>query len=363
MKKILIIANSNVGLYKFRKELIVELIKKNEVYILVPYGKNIDKLVAMGVKFIDCPYLDRRGTNILKDLRLIIDFYAKMKKIKPDIILTYTIKPNIYGGYLARLKHIPYIVNITGLGTALENRGALQTLTSFMYKLALKDAKMIFFQNNSNRDFMVEKGIVSKKNNYEVIPGSGVNLKEFQFTPYPKEKNLKFAFVSRIMKQKGIEQYLNAARYIKKKYPQTEFHIYGFCEEDYRIILAQLHDEKVICYHGMVENMATVYKNISCIIHPTYYPEGMSNVLLEACASGRPIITTNRPGCGEIVDDKVNGFVVKERDSQDLMNKIEQFLNLSIEQKEKMGIAARKKVEKEFNRQIIINRYLKEIQK
>lgn len=358
MKRILIIANNDVGLYKFRKELITELTKENEIYLLLPYGKNVDKLIALGAKFIDCPYLERRGTNPFKDIRLMLYF----RKLKPDVILTYTIKPNIYGGYAARLCKIPYIVNVTGLGTALENEGILQKITSLMYKVALKDAKKIFFQNQANQDFMLDRKIIDKSNSYEIIPGSGVNLQEYQVKPYPKQEQVKFAFVSRIMKQKGIDQYLAAAKYIKKKYPETEFHIYGFCEEEYQGVLNKLHAEKVINYHVMVQDMQSVYQKISCLIHPTYYPEGMSNVLLEACASGRPIITTDRPGCREIVDDGINGFVIAEQNSKDLTDKIEQFLHLNLDQREKMGVAARKKVEREFDRQIIVSKYLAEIQ-
>ena len=234
MKRILIIANNDVGLYKFRKELITELTKENEIYLLLPYGKNVDKLIALGAKFIDCPYLERRGTNPFKDIRLMLYFRKNIRKLKPDVILTYTIKPNIYGGYAARLCKIPYIVNVTGLGTALENEGILQKITSLMYKVALKDAKKIFFQNQANQDFMLDRKIIDKSNSYEIIPGSGVNLQEYQVKPYPKQEQVKFAFVSRIMKQKGIDQYLAAAKYIKKKYPETEFHIYGFCEEEYQ---------------------------------------------------------------------------------------------------------------------------------
>lgn len=276
MKRILIIANNDVGLYKFRKELITELTKENEVYLLLPCGKNVDKLIALGAKFIDCPYLERRGTNPFKDMRLMLYFRKNIRKLKPDVILTYTIKPNIYGGYAARLCKIPYIVNVTGLGTALENEGILQKITSLMYKVALKDAKKIFFQNQANQDFMLDRKIIDKSNSYEIIPGSGVNLQEYQVKPYLKQEQVKFAFVSRIMKQKGIDQYLAAAKYIKKKYPETEFHIYGFCEEEYQGVLNKLHAEKVINYHGMVQDMQSVYQKISCLIHPTYYPEGMS---------------------------------------------------------------------------------------
>src|SRR5699024_8742538 len=165
------------------------------------------------------------------------------------------------------------------------------------------------------------------------------------------------------MKEKGIDQYLDAAQYIKNKYPNTEFHVLGYCEEDYEDKLNKMQAEGMIQYHGMVDDVREFHKISHCTIHPTYYPEGMSNVLLESAASGRPIITTNRSGCREIVEDGVNGYVVEQENSQDLINKIEEFLNLSYEEKKEMSLSGRKKVEQEFDRQIVVDAYEEEIQK
>ena len=163
------------------------------------------------------------------------------------------------------------------------------------------------------------------------------------------------------MKEKGIDQYLNAAKVIKKKYPNTEFHICGFCEAEYKGRLDEFNKNGTVIYHGLIGDVAGFLKNIHCVVHPTYYPEGISNVLLEACASGRPIITTDRSGCREIVDDDVNGYVTSQKNSAELIKVIEKFLSLNYEEKREMGINARKKVEEHFDRQIVVEAYMKEL--
>ena len=356
--KILIITNNDMGLYKFRKELIEELVKKNDVFIALPKGDFCEKLVAIGCHYIEAE-LERHGTNPIKELKVISLYKKIIKEIKPDLVFTYTIKPNIYAGMACASLGVPYIANITGLGTAVENPGVMQFFTVKLYKYALRKAKKVFFQNTENRDFMVSKGVI--KGPYDVLPGSGVNLDQYEVSEYPNGDTVDFLFVSRIMKEKGIDQYIDAAIYIRKKYPKTRFHICGFCEQAYEETLKKLQSDGIIIYHGLVKDMASVYKQMSCIIHPTYYPEGLSNVLLESAASGRPIITTNRAGCREVVDDGINGYVIEEKNSKDLVEKIELFLNKSLDERKKMGISGREKVEKEFNREIVIDKYLAEM--
>lgn len=357
--KILILANNDVGLYKFRKELIGEFLKEHEVFICLPDGNFVRELVTMGCEFVPCNILDRHGTNPIKELRLFSWYKKVLKDYKPDIVFTYTIKPNVYGGAACASQNIPYIVNVTGLGLAVENGGMLQRITLAMYRFGLRKAQKVFFQNSENRDFLLKHHVV--KNAYDMLPGSGVNLVQYQVTDYPKSHTVDFAFIARIMKEKGIEQYLDAAQYIRKKYPNTRFHICGFCEQNYKEKIEELVKQGIVIYHGLVRDMTEIYKMISCVVHPTYYTEGISNVLLESAACGRPIITTNRSGCREVVDDGVNGYVVREKDSKDLINKIEKFLNLSIDEKQKMGIAGRRKVEREFDRQLVIEKYVAEV--
>lgn len=358
MKKILILANSDAGLYKFRKELIQELVNKYEVYISLPDGEFIDQLKTLGCKYIKAT-ISRRGTNPVTDFKLLLKYKKIMINLKPNIVLTYTIKPNVYGGLICRILKIPYIANVTGLGTAVENSGLLQKITLYLYRISLKYAKCIFFQNTENIKFFMDNKIIENK--YRLIPGSGVNLEHFHVLDYPSDETIEFAFISRIMKEKGIDQYLEAAEFIKNKYPNTIFHVCGSCEKAYEYKLKILQDKGIIQYHGMQKDVRRILAKTHCTIHPTYYPEGMSNVLLESAASGRPLITTNRSGCKEIIDDGVNGYIVEQQNSADLIEKIEKFLKLSYEEKKNMGLSGRAKAEKEFNRQIVVDAYMDEI--
>ncbi|MGX4668314.1 glycosyltransferase family 4 protein [Cerasibacillus sp. JNUCC 74] len=360
MKKVLFLVNHDVVIYNFRLEIVERLLKEGyEVFISSPYGERIDDLVSMGCTYVEAS-LSRHGTNIMEEMKLITYYKKVIKDIKPDIVLSFTIKPNIYGGIACKYLNVPYIANITGLGTAVENPGIMQKVSILLYKYAFSKINCVFFQNQENQQFFIDRKIAIGK--HKLIPGSGVNLERFRVQEFPTEETIQFVFISRIMKQKGIDQYLEAAKYIKETHPKTSFHICGFCEEEYEDTLEKLHSQEIIFYHGMVRNVVDVIKTSHCIVHPTYYPEGMSNVLLEASSSGRPIITTNRSGCKEIVDNGVNGYIVEPRNSNDLIEKIEKFLKLSLEEKRKMGLAGRKKVEKEFDRQIVVDAYVNQIQ-
>jgi len=357
--KILVLANFGMGLYNFRKELLEEFINQNhEVIVSLPNDEYVPKLEELGCKFIDTP-ISRRGTNPLTDLKLLMNYKKIIKNVDPDVVLTYTIKPNIYGGLACRLAKVPYIANITGLGSAVENGGLLQKITLFLYKIALKRAKCVFFQNKENKEFLTKKEIV--KGNHKILPGSGVNLNEYSLMDYPSDENINFLFISRVMKEKGIDQYLDAASYIKGKYSNTVFHIVGFCEEAYEAKLKEMQAQNIISYHGKQNDVRKFHEISHCTIHPTYYPEGMSNVLLESAACGRPIITTDRAGCREIIDNDINGYLVEQQNSQDLINKIEKFIELGKKAKNEMGIQGRMKVEKEFDRRIVVKTYLNEL--
>ena len=359
--RILIFANNVGGLVSFRRELLEALRKNNEeVFCCVPAGDAIEAVKALGCRFVPIE-MDRHGTNPFQELKLLSSYRKILKAIKPDIVFTYTIKCNAYGGMACSMMKIPYVANITGLGTAIENGGIMQKVSLFLYKAGLRKAQKVFFQNTENRDFMLAHGAV--RGAYDMLPGSGVNLDKYTVCPYPAGETVDFIFVARIMKEKGIDQYLEAAKYITEKYPQTRFHICGTCEPEYAGNLEELHEKGVVIYHGAVSDMEKIYAMASCTVHPTYYPEGMSNVLLESCACGRPIITTDRSGCREIVDNGVNGFIVRQRDSQDLIEKIEKFLALSWDDRRIMGLAGRAKVEKEFSRAIVVERYMEEVQR
>ena len=360
-KKILILANMDIWVYNLRKELLEKLIeKKYDVTIGIPDGEKVEKLKEMGCNHVKVD-LDRRGTNPIKEIRLFFQYLKILKRLKPDVVLTYTIKPNLYGGIACRMKKIKCIANVTGLGSALENNGLLDKVINILYKLAFKRNQCIFCQNQQDLNYLFNKGI--SKNILKLIPGSGVNLEKFKVLEYPKDEKIEFLFIGRILKSKGIDEYLKTAEYIKSKYDNTVFNVLGFCEEEYEEKLKGLQEKNIIKYYGLQDNIIPFLQRSHCTIHPTYYPEGMSNVLLESAASGRPIITTNRAGCRETVNNGISGYIVQEKNSQDLIEKVEKFIKLSNEEKKQMGMDGRKKVEKEFDRNIVIEAYLKEIRR
>ena len=276
-------------------------------------------------------------------------------------MLSYTIKPNLYGGLAAAMCGVPQLANVTGLGAAVEYPGLLQKFTILLYKICMRKTHLVFFQNDANRQFCLQHGMV--KGRTRLIPGSGVNLEFHTLKPYPQENDpVRFLFISRIRVEKGIEEYLAATEAIRKEYPNTEFHILGGCEGDYEERLRQLNKQGIVVYHGQQSDVRPFIEQSGCIIHPSFYPEGMSNVLLEACAAGRPVITTDRPGCGEIVDNGKTGFIVRQQDKQDVIEKVRKFLSLSYEERKAMGLAARHKVEREFDRKIVVDAYVEELQ-
>lgn len=362
-KNVLILGNSHLVVFKFRGELIERLIADGHNVTVCfpngPFGEGEKTAKEYGCKFIENK-MDRRGTNPFKDLFIIKEYCAVIRKVKPDVVLAYTVKPDVYGGIACRMMNVPFIPNITGLGKGLDEGGLVQKITVFLYKAAIKKAKCVFFQNTSDKAFFDTNKIKYKKG--VILPGSGVNLNQFQPLPYPAENEpIRFIYVARVMKAKGIEQFFDAAHEIKKRFPDTEFHICGFCEEDYKDAL----EEKVrlgeVIYHGLVDDVREYEKNCHCIVLPSFHPEGISNVLLEGAACARPLITTDHAGCKETVDDRTTGFIVKQRDSQDLVEKMTTFIELPYEKKVLLGNMGRKKIESTFSRQIVVDAYLKEI--
>lgn len=360
MFKILIIVNDYSTIFYYRKELLTRLLdEKYEIIIACPYHETLDFFINMGVKVYDTKLVGR-SVNPFEGFRLIRQYKHIMKLEKPDLVLTFTIKPNIYGGIASKRLKIPYFANITGLGTAIGKNGLLQIITKVMYKEAFKKIDVVFFQNEDNKNFF-EKYKLSK-GKHILIPGSGVNLNRFVFKELPDDNVIKFIFVSRLMKLKGIDYYLSSAETFKKIYgDKVEFHICGLMDKEYENIIKTLSDKKIIIYHGLVNNIEKIIEKIHVIIHPTFYPEGMSNVLLESAATGRAIITTNRSGTKEIVDDGINGYLIEAENQIQLNEAIQRYIDLPLEEKKKMGLFGRKKVENNFNRQIVIDAYLKEI--
>ena len=356
--KVLILANNDVGLYKFRKELIEALLKKHEVHISLPYGEFVDNMVELGCIYHNVEF-DRHGTNPIKELGQISYYKKLIKQVLPDVVLTYTIKPNVYGGMACAFLNVPYFSNVTGLGTAIENPGIMQKISLTLYRFGLKRARKVFFQNQQNLDFMLKHNVV--KSNYHLLPGSGVNLNNFTLVDYPHDQaDINFLFIGRVMKDKGIDEFLSMAKTIKSKYPNTQFDIIGMIDGNYEQVINTAVDEGYINYHGQQSDVKPFIKNAHCVVLPSYH-EGMANVLLEAAASGRPVIASDIAGCCETFDNGVSGFACEAKSTDSLIKAVERFIILPYDKKIQMGIAGRKKVENNFSRQIVVDTYLNEI--
>lgn len=357
--RILIVANNDVGLYKFRRELIEELLQSHEVHICLPNGEYITPLKKMGCEYHDCEF-DRHGTNPVAELKQYRFYKSLLKKVSPDVVLTYTIKPNIYAGMACAALNVPYIANITGLGTAIERGGAMQKLLLILYKYGLRKAQKVFFQNEANCDFMLKRGIICSE--YALLPGSGVNLKEHKAEVYPlQETPLVFVTIGRVMKDKGSDEVLYAASTIHKEYPDAIFRIIGNFDGGYEDKVKKAVADGYIEFLGQQSDVHKCLKDAHAIVHASYH-EGMSNVLLEAAACARPIIATDVPGCRETYENGVSGIACKARDGKDLVRAIRRFIALPYEQRVLMGLAGRRKIEREFDRSIVIKHYLQEIE-
>lgn len=363
MKKVVILANDTTYTYNLRGAIIKALIKeKYKVYIVAKILNFKNELENMGCKVITMS-INRHSTNPFSDFKILKEYKEILKNIQPDVVLSYNIKPNIYGGMICSKYNIKFMPNITGLGTALEYPGVMQIITITLNKIGLRKANVVFFQNLENKDFFINKKILSKNTKTVLLPGSGVDLEQHKLLEYPKnDSTIRFLFVARIMKEKGIDIYLETAKKIRKKYPNTEFHICGLCDDEkYKEILKKYENDKIIIYHGEQKDMIPFFEMANCIVHPSYYPEGMSNVLLEAAAHGRPIICTNRSGCREIVDDTKTGFIAQIKNADEIIKLAEKIIKMSNEDRKQMGLKGRKKIEKEFDRNIVVEKYMKVI--
>ncbi len=358
--KIVIIANSDIGLYKFRRELIEELLRKgNDIYIVSPEGEYYQELTALGCTFLVTP-LERRGMNPFKDLKLFLSYLKILKDLKPDYALTYTIKPNIYGGAACRFSNVPYAINVTGLGTAFQNEGLMRKLVIELYKIAGKKAHTIFFENEGNCSVFVENGLV-KKDQIFILNGAGVNLEYYKYLPYSENGIIHLLFVGRIMKEKGVEELFEAASRIKNTYGnKVIFDIVGFFEEAYKEIIEKLDQKGIIHFWGYQQDIRPFYKMASCLILPSYH-EGMSNVLLEAAASGRALITSDIHGCKEAVADGKNGFLCEARSADSLFEAIKRYVDLPAEIRCKMGKKSRERMESMFDKKKVVNQTVERI--
>ncbi|MFB5932470.1 glycosyltransferase family 4 protein [Peribacillus frigoritolerans] len=361
-KRILILSNHFITLYNFRKELITKLIEDgHDVFISMPKADENSYFSDMGCKIIETP-IDRRGINPLTDFGLILCYIKIMKNIKPDIIFSYTIKPNIYGCIASNFTKAKQVSNITGTGATFLKKSVVSTIAKMLYKASLKRSYKVFFQNSGDKDYFVESRMI--KNNYAMVPGSGVNLEQYSISDMPPDKVTNFILIGRIMKLKGIDQYLECAKIIKDRHPNTNFYIAGFIEEArYKEIINEYHTKGIINYIGFQKDIKSWIQKCHCTILPSHGGEGVPNVLLESAAMGRICIASKINGSKDVVDNGVTGYLFEAGSAKELIDNVEEILGLDYEEKKYMGLKGRDKVEKEFDRQIVINKYIKEIEK
>lgn len=349
--KILILANYDVGLYQFRRELIEELLKSHAVSISLPYGELVEPLKEMGCQFIDTP-LERRGMNPFKDGKLFLTYLKLFRQVKPDLVISYTIKPNVYGGFAARIAGIPYAVNITGLGTAFESSGMLRKMVTQMYKLGCKKAKVVFFENAENRQIFLDEHIVLEQQTC-LLNGAGVNLEHYRVAEYPTGDETKFLFIGRVMQEKGVNELFSAMRKLVAEGYSCSLDVVGMYEEDYKESIAQGEMEGWLHFHGYQKDVRPFIANCHCFVLPSWH-EGMANTNLECAASGRPVITSNIHGCLEAVEDGVTGFLCEKQNAESLYQVMKGFCELSQEEKRNLGRHGRERMEKYFDKTLVV---------
>lgn len=360
-KKVLILCNHKIVLYNFKKELIHGLKEKGyDVYISLPFEDRLDYFSKeLGCHCIETK-VNRRGINPFTDLKLIYFYYQLMKKIKPDLVFSLTIKPTIYGGLCAKHFKTKFITNITGTGSAFQKENLLKKIIVYLYRAALKQCDACFFENEDNKQVFLKNKIVTNQQSI-VVSGSGVNLNEFPYLTHDSNDELVFSFIGRVMKEKGIDEFLYCVEKLNNV-KNIKFDVYGFCEDEYETILHDLEKYENFKYNGFTNNMKKVYMETDCVVLPSYH-EGMSNVLLEAAASGCIIITTDIPGCRETVINKRTGYLTEPQNKAQVLEKMKAILEMDRKDITEMRRNARNLMEQIFDRDVVNNAYLSVVEK
>ena len=365
-KRVLFLAQHFITLYSFRRELIERLCsEEHEVYLSLPPSEDNKFFENIGCKIVPTE-IDRRGVNPLKDLKLIA-FYKKMiPQIDPDIIFSYTIKPNIYGCLASNGMKRPngqkyrQICNITGTGGTFLEDNFVAKVCRVLYRHSVKNCYKVFFQNTGDRDMFIKNRMI--KGNCDMLPGSGVNLEQFAVVPLPEGENVNFIFIGRVMKLKGIDEYLEAAKRTKEKRPNTNFYIAGFIEEGEYKDKVESYGDAVIPL-GFIKDITAEIKKCHCTILPSHGGEGVPNVLLESAAMGRVCIGSRIPGTSDVIDDRITGYLFEAGNTESLVDAIEKIIQLTATQRKQMGLEGRRKVEREFNRELVIQKYIDEVER
>lgn len=367
-KIIALLTNNDDDVYCFRKELIEALIADGfQMLISCPDGPKFELMKDIPYIY-DNPDIDRRGTNPIKDFGLMMHYRKLFRQYMPAVVLTYTAKPNVYASIAAHQLGIPVINNLTGLGSVVNETGLMKSFIMWLFKLAYRKSACMMFQNETNMKVAIDQGMVKGK--YRLIPGSGVDTDRYPLQPYPEGGDGKtgapvvFNYIGRILHDKGVDDYIEAAKRIKKDYPQTEFNMLGFIEPTeihYEKDLKELEAQGIVKYRGSQKDVKPFIARAHATIHPSTYGEGMSNVLLESASSGRFLITTNNPGCQETVEDGKTGYIYHGGNVDELVEAIKRFLELPNGQRKLAGELGRKRMISTFSRNIVVNAYKEEI--
>lgn len=363
-KRILLIASFDGSLIRFRGDFIKSLVDYGfEVFTAAPSfaEKNSERIKELGATPVQFN-LQRTGLNPIKDFKSIRELKSIIKENKIDLVFPYTVKPVIYGSMAANMCNVPVVSLITGLGytfTGLSSKARLlQRFNETLYKLSIRKNKCIVFQNTDDHQLLLDRNVISKKQKAGFVSGSGINLDKFRFKEKSPSDKVSFLFIARLIKEKGVALYMEAAKALKAKYPKTEFHLIGAPEISPSAIseeeLKQLHKEGIIIFHGKQRNIEEHLHEKDIFVLPSYYREGLPRTSLEACACGNPIITTDSVGCRESVKEGVNGFLIEPQNLDALIKPMEYFITNPHKIKE-MGINSRKYAEERFDVNIINN--------
>ena len=362
--RIAVLSNTTWYLHNFRLNLMHALQKSGyEVFAVGPEDEYVEKLRKAGIPHL--PFnVSGDGTNPLKELRTTLQLREVLKQENIDLVLSHTPKGNIYAGLAARSLGIPVLPNVSGLGHTFVRSGAASWFIKQLYRITFSFSQHIFFQNTDDRDLFLKYKLV-KSGQPVLLPGSGVDLK--RFIPSPQEtlpsKNITFILMARLLWDKGIGEYVNAARFIRKNFPNTQFLLLGQMDAANptaipRQTIMNWQQEGVIEYLGKTDDVVPYITRSDCVVLPSYYREGTPRSLLEAAAMAKPVITTDSIGCRNVVDDQVNGFLCKVKNPEDLADKMLRLIQMKQEDRLAMGKAGRQKMAKEFDEAIVINKYL-----
>lgn len=362
MPRALFIVNHNATIYNVRRELLQRLVGNGfEVFIAVPTHERNQAFRDLGCNVIDTP-LSRFGTNPIIELSTIARFVKVIRKVRPDVVLTYTVKANAYGGIAAQVCRVPYIGTVTGLGAVFQSPGLLQRISANLQRLAFRKAHKVFFQNSTNLETFRNLSIVGEQ--AALVPGSGVNLKLHSLEPYSPDQGItRFIAISRIRRDKGFDELFEAVRRICSDRTDVAFDVVGwYDDESYREVVADMQAHFPVDFHHDVtqERVHELISHSHCLLHPSHH-EGMANVILEAAAAGVPCIASDIPGCREAVEEGVTGWLHAAGDVDSLTDEITNFLHTGWETRRSIGLAARRKMEAQFDRERVVDQYVSEI--